>query len=361
MEHLGGAAEHGGELALQGALAQRRLELLVGDRLLFQDGLHQDIVGQGGGLQELGAVQLGLVLVGRGDVDELEVLVHLVVGVAQDELHLDQVDDALELAGQADRDGHDGGDHAELLLHLLERAGEVGADAVELVDVGESRHLVGVGLEPDLLGLHLDAAHGAEDAHRAVEDAEGPLDLSGEIDVAGRVDEGDAHVAPFDGDGGGVDRDALLLLELVEVRGRVAIVNVAGLVLRAAVVQDPLGGRGLARVHMGDDSDVAYFLEHGCQVRDGTRQLLCKGQSRAWLQAHRLGSVRPFKANGNNASEARGRKDAARERGSWVAWGWIRETARVRRGSAGYPMAARKQSAGRFIWKPWRHGHEAQR
>ena len=117
-------------------------------------------------------------------------------GILQDELHPDQVDDALELAALAGRQGADGRDDAELLLHLLDAAEEVGAHAVELVDVGDARHAMLVGLIPDRFALHLDAADGAEDADRAVEDAQGAFDLGGEIDVAGRVDQGDAACRP---------------------------------------------------------------------------------------------------------------------------------------------------------------------
>ena len=90
------------------------------------------------------------------------------------------------------------------------------------------------------------------------------LDLGREIDVAGRVDEGDARVAPLDGDGGAVDRDALGLLQRIEVGGGVAVIDVADLVLGAAEVEDALRGRGLAGVHVGDDADVAQFVEHNC-------------------------------------------------------------------------------------------------
>ena len=40
------------------------------------------------------------------------------------------------------------------------------------------------------------------------------------------------------------------------------------LVLGAAEVEDALGGRGFARVHVGDDADVAKFFEH---VRTGKK------------------------------------------------------------------------------------------
>src|SRR5439155_16275216 len=118
--------------------------------------------------------------------------------------------------------------------------------------------------------LHLDAADGAEDAHGAVEDAQGALDLGGEVHVAGRVDQRDLGVAPLDGDGGAVDGDALLALQRVEVGGGVALVDVADLVLGAAEVEDPLRRGSLARVDVGDDADVTKVLEHGSAGRGCT-------------------------------------------------------------------------------------------
>ena len=107
------------------------------------------------------------------------------------------------------RDGADGRDDAEFLLHLLDATEEVGPDAVELIDEGDARHVMLVRLIPDRFRLHLDAADGAEDADRPVQHAQGAFDLGREIDVAGRVDDGNARIAPFDGDGGAVDGDAL--------------------------------------------------------------------------------------------------------------------------------------------------------
>src|SRR5439155_25537431 len=48
-----------------------------------------------------------------------------------------------------------------------------------------------------------------------------------------------------------------------EVGGGVAVIDVAGDVLGAAVIEDALGGGGLASVHVRDDADIANFVEHG--------------------------------------------------------------------------------------------------
>src|SRR5262249_56087760 len=133
-------------------------------------------------------------------------------------------------------------------------------------DVGGAGQVVVGGLIPDGFRLHLDTADGAENAHRAIEDAQGALDLRREVHVAGRVDQVDARVAPFDGDGRAVDRDALLLLQRVEVGSGVALVHVADFVLGAAEVENALRGRGFAGVHVGDDANVPQVFEHGYQA-----------------------------------------------------------------------------------------------
>src|SRR5256886_1119952 len=88
-------------------------------------------------------------------------------------LHLHQIDDALELIFGADGELQRDGVLAEFLADLIHDGDEVRADAVHLVDEGDARHAVLVGLAPDGFGLRLHAADGAEDADRAVEDAQG--------------------------------------------------------------------------------------------------------------------------------------------------------------------------------------------
>ena len=150
---------------------------------------------------------------------------------------------------------------AEAVDHRLRRrCVEVGADAVHLVDVGDARHAVLVGLAPDGLGLRLDAGDRVEQRDRAVEHAQRALDLDGEVDVAGRVDDVDAVVAPVGGGRGGRDRDAALLLLLHPVHDGGALVDLAHLVGAAGVVEDALGRRGLAGVDVGHDPDVAGLL-----------------------------------------------------------------------------------------------------
>ena len=150
---------------------------------------------------------------------------------------------------------------AEAVDHRLHALVEVGADAVHLVDVGDPRHVVLVGLAPDGLRLRLDAGDRVEQRDRAVEHAQRALDLDREVDVPGRVDDVDAMVLPLRGGGGGGDRDAALLLLLHPVHHGRALVDLADLVGAPGVVEDALGRRRLTGVDVRHDPDVAGVLE----------------------------------------------------------------------------------------------------
>jgi hypothetical protein len=181
--------------------------------------------------------------------------------VGGDRLHLDQIDQALELLTHEHRDVDGNRVRAESLAHHLHDVLEVGADAVHLVDERDARDVVLVGLAPHRLGLGLDPADRAEHGDRAVEDAQRALDLDGEVDVAGRVDDVDPVIAPVAGGGGGGDGDAALPLLLHPVHGGGAFVHFADAVDPTRIKEDALGQGGLAGVDVGHDPDVAIFFE----------------------------------------------------------------------------------------------------
>ena len=231
---------------------------LVGDLLVVQVGLHQLVVVVGAGLDQVGAVLVGQLLEVVGDVRVLELGAELVL--PDQRLVLDQVDDAGEVALLADRDLDRQRVGAEAFAHRLDGAEEVGAGAVHLVDVGDPRDLVLVGLAPDGLGLGLYAGDRVEEGDRAVEHPEAALDLDGEVHVARRVDDVDAVVLPLARRRRGGDGDAALLLLLHPVHDRGALVDLAHLVGAAGVVEDALGGRRLTGIDVRHDADVACLL-----------------------------------------------------------------------------------------------------
>src|SRR5262249_8230605 len=152
-----------------------------------------------------------------------------------------------------------------------------------------------------------------EDADGPVENAQGALHFSGEIDVAWGVDDGDARVAPLDGDGGAVDRDALLLFQRVEVGGGVALVHVADLVLGTAEIQNPLRRGSLASVHVSDNADVTKVLKHGRRAAFSSAAQLLK--TRGTVQGPDPTSCLRHTDRISKTINAVGRRGKARARG----------------------------------------------
>lgn len=186
-----GRAHHdGSKLAGNGRAADGSLDLFVGGRLLFEVQLGNLVVDVGQLLnQELSLLggkllQISRDLVGNSNLGAAGTLkVH--------GLHLDNVNDALELVLGADGDLDGGRGDLELGVDLLDGLPGVGAHTVHLVDEGDSGNIVAFHLAIDGNRLRLDAADGAENHDGAVEHAQSTLDLDGEVNVAGGVDEVD--------------------------------------------------------------------------------------------------------------------------------------------------------------------------
>ncbi len=182
-----------------------------------------------------------------------------VLGLVEQGLHRDQVDQALELSHRPFGTGADGnlhGDRVALqqpLLDFLVDPLELGADAVQLVDEADPGNAVLGRLPPDRLALGLDPLDGRKHDDSTVQDPQRALDLGGEVDVPGRVDDIDRErlaidILPATGDRRCDDRDPPFPL-LLEVVGRgVSLVDVPHAMDLAGVIQDPLGRRRLAGV-----------------------------------------------------------------------------------------------------------------
>ena len=156
-----------GDRALADALDQRVVVGLLAGQVL----LERDIVLLDGHLEHLVAPLGGLLLEVVRDLDDLELGAQRLFQ-PDDRLVGNQVDQALVVGLDADRDlGHQRL-AAQAVADHVDGAPEVGAGAVHLVDEADARHAVLVGLAPHRLGLRLDAGHRVEHADRAVEHAQ---------------------------------------------------------------------------------------------------------------------------------------------------------------------------------------------
>src|SRR6185295_7996437 len=171
--------------------------------------------------------------------------------------HRQQVDDAGEVALPPDGQLDGERDRVQPLPDGGDGRVQIGAGPVHLVDEGDPGHAVPVGLAPDALALRLHPGDGVEHRDRPVQHPQRAFDLVGEVDVPGGVDEVDPMAVPEAADGGGEDGDAAFALLRVAVGDGGPVVDLAALVGLAGQEEDPLGDGGLARVHVGQDAQVA--------------------------------------------------------------------------------------------------------
>ena len=184
-------------------------------------------------------------------------------------------------------------------------AKRVRAGAIHLVDEGNPRNLVAPHLPVDRDRLRLHARHRAQHQDRAVEHAQRPFDLDREVNVSGRVDQVDLVLGagrrrPLAVGRRGLDGDALLTLQIHRVHlradGVLALHFVNGVDL-PGVEKDALAERGLARVDVRGDPDVAGDVD----VRDsgchgwfcpslGVARTLSRRNPRKMRRAHYPGS-----------------------------------------------------------------------
>ncbi len=159
---------------------------------------------------------------------------------------------------------------AEERPELVERAVEVGARLVLLVDEHHPRDAEGGAAAPRRLRADLDAVDGTDHEHGEVGDGEGGVDLTGEVGVAGSVEEVDLVRRRLAG--GGVGRlplqrgdrqgDRHLALDLLRlgVTDGGALVGAPRPWEHAGPVEQRLGERGLAATAVADEGDVSYTV-----------------------------------------------------------------------------------------------------
>ena len=259
------AAQDGLDLQVERRRSKHLPDQLLGDVVFTEHRFHQFIAEHGELFQQPFAVELRRRLVRFGDRFDLELAT---VGriVEDEQLHSDDIDDAAERIGRvrrpfADRNQNRQRVGPQTLFDLLEHAFEVGTFPIELIDEGDSRDMVLVGLPPYGLALRFDTLARAEDDDRPVEHAEAPFDLGGEVDMPGRVEQVEMPFLPLERDARGVDRDAAFLLLGIAVGLGRALVDSADAVLGAAEKQHLLRHRRLAGVDVRDDADIAKSFQ----------------------------------------------------------------------------------------------------
>ena len=133
---------------------------------------------------------------------------------------------------------------------------------VDLVEDRDERQVLAHGEVDVGQRLGLDALRRVDDEDRALAGLQAVADLVGEVDVPGRVDEVEAVRQAvlrrvLETDGAGLDRDALLALEVHRVED---LARHLARVDRVRQLQQSIGERRLAVIDVGDDREVAQAV-----------------------------------------------------------------------------------------------------
>src|SRR5262249_31397486 len=161
-------ADHREDLHRDGRLADTGANLLRGKGFTVDKLFKQRVVGFRYRFDHLIVVLLRFLLQVRGDLDDVELRAQRLIAPDHG-LHFHQVDDALELVLGSHRNLNGHRTRLEAIHDGIDRAVEIGADTVHLVDEANPGNAVLIRLPPDRFRLGLYASHGIEHRDRAIE------------------------------------------------------------------------------------------------------------------------------------------------------------------------------------------------
>src|ERR1039457_6023631 len=137
--------------------------------------------------------------------------------------HANQIDDALELALTAHREVYGHGGASEVFLHAGQRAGKIGALAIQLVHHNRAWQFELFGECPDLFGLHFHSGNAVHHDDRGIGGHQGAARVVNKYVVTRCIQEIDLGFLPLGHGDGSRDRDFALDFLLVKIRDRVVL------------------------------------------------------------------------------------------------------------------------------------------
>ena len=194
--------EHRDDELLGDGLVQQAFQLLLGKLLFAVEILHHElVVGLGHQIAQLVASVARLLLVLRRQRVHGFHALAAVLEIAG--LHADDVDDAPELLGLADGDGHGAQAAAEAGMQQRHGGVEVGVLAIDVVDVHRARQTHVLGLAPQLRRHDLGTIDGVHHEQGHFGCLHGGQRVADEIGMTGGVQHVDFVVLVRDGGDGG--------------------------------------------------------------------------------------------------------------------------------------------------------------
>ena len=251
---------HRNDIHSQSTLTDSGYNFLFSDRRrIVEELLHQGFVALSGSFYHLVVPLLSFVLQFSGDVVYFVFSTHCLI-VPEDSLHLDEVNDTLEVFFGTDRNWDYTRISAKNGLHLAYNFKEVGTWAVHLVYITDTWYVILVSLTPYSFRLGFNATYCTVSCYSAIEHAEWTFYLGSKVNVSRSINQVDlvdlVVPVPLAGSGSWGDSDTALLLLGHPVHGSATIVYLANLVSFTCVEQDTLRSCSLTGIDVSHDTDV---------------------------------------------------------------------------------------------------------
>ena len=251
---------HRNDIHSQSTLTDSGYNFLFSDRRrIVEELLHQSFVAFSSGFNHLVVPLLSFVLQFSGDVVYFVFSTHCFI-VPEDSLHLDKVNDTLEVFFSTDRNWDYTGVSAKNSLHLANHLKEVGTRAVHLVNVTNTGNVILVSLTPYSFRLRFNTTYSTVSCYSAIEHTERTFNLSSKVNVTRSINQVNLVSliipVPRASSGSRGNSDTALLFLGHPVHSSATIVNLANLVSLTCVEQDTLRSCSLTGIDVRHDTDV---------------------------------------------------------------------------------------------------------
>ena len=242
-----------------GGLTDASLDLVDGDFFVVKELLHQHIVLLCNVFHQALVIFLSLFLHIVRNLFHTDILAEVIV--INIRLHLNQVDDALELVLSADRQLNRNSITLQSLVHHVNDAVEIGAHDIHLVDINHTRNLILISLSPYSFCLRLNAALCAQYGNRTIQYTQRTLNFYGEVNVSRSVDDVDSVACPVCSGCSRSDRDTTLLLLCHQVHRCSTLVGLTDFVVDTGVEQNTLCCGCFTGIDVRHDTDISGFFQ----------------------------------------------------------------------------------------------------
>jgi len=168
----------------------------------------------------------------------------------------DQIDHSDKPIFHADGNLGDEGKGPQAFNHHLHRPKEIRSDSVHLIDKGQFRNPIFIGLMPHGLGLRLHSFDRTEDRNRPIQHTQRTLYFNREVHMTGGIDNMNDASFPFDRCHSRGDRNSPFLFLLHPVHGGCPIIYLSHAVGLLGIEKDSLGDSRLSSIDVGHKPNI---------------------------------------------------------------------------------------------------------